>query len=76
MKWLRLVLCLAVFVPAWAVVGFWSTAHTGNEPAIGLTVGAALGLLIGLVVGGARGAWLDFFFGPMEQEPTRGDDQA
>jgi hypothetical protein len=71
MKWIRLLLSLVIFVPAWALIGAMSTLDSGFPAWSGVSVGASFGLLCGLVFGRVRGRWLDYIFGPIE-EPKQG----
>jgi len=43
MRHLRLVLCLALFVPAWGLLGAFSTLDSGSPLWLGVTVGGLEG---------------------------------
>jgi hypothetical protein len=58
-KRVKLPLSLAVFVPAWALLGGLSTLDSGAPTWWGLTVGAALGVFFGCVFGGNH-KWRDW----------------
>ena len=55
MKRIRLLLSLAIFVPACAMLSGLSTLDSGASPWWGLTAGGLVGAFFGLVFGGARG---------------------
>jgi hypothetical protein len=61
-------LSLALFTPAWAVLGAFSTLDSGLPIWWGLAVGGLIGLLVGLIFGGYRGRLLDLLFGPEERD--------
>jgi hypothetical protein len=64
-KRVKLPLSLAVFVPAWAVLGGFSTLDSGAPTWRGLTVGAVIGVFFGLVFdGNHRWQVWDYTFGP------------
>jgi hypothetical protein len=67
MRYVRLVLSFAFFVPAFTIIGVWNWG--GYWP--GWVAGGLVGLFFGLVFGGARGKWLDVFY-----PPGPGDDGA
>ena len=73
-KRVKLPLSLAVFVPAWAVLGAFSTLDSRMPTWRGLTVGAVIGAFFGPVFGGNRKwrVW-DQIFGP--EQPRVGDDR-
>jgi hypothetical protein len=73
MKYVRLALSLAFFVPALGFFGFAAAVDSGRRPWwLGVVVGGILGVFFGLVFGGVKGRWLDFFY-PPAPEP-QGDD--
>jgi hypothetical protein len=51
MKWLRLALCLVVFVPGFALLGGFASLDSG-VPALPMTLGALVGVFCGLVFAG------------------------
>jgi hypothetical protein len=53
MRWVKLFLSLAVFVPGCALLGAFATLDSGAELWKGLLVGSLLGVFFGLVFGGA-----------------------
>jgi hypothetical protein len=65
---------LAVFTPAWAVLGAFSTLDGHMPPWRGLTVVALIGVFFGLVFGGNHKwrVW-DYIFGP--EQPSEEDEQ-
>ena len=67
-------LSLAVFVPAWAVLGAFSTLDSRMPTWWGLTVGAVIGAFYGPVFGGNRKwrVW-DQIFDP--EQPSKEDDR-
>jgi hypothetical protein len=73
MKTLRLVLSLVFMVPAWALLGAFSTLDSGLPLWWGLTVGGAIGVFFGLAFGGNHKwrVW-DYIFGP--EDPNFKDD--
>jgi hypothetical protein len=52
----RLILCLAVFAPLFALLGAFVTLDTGEPAWIGLGSGAVVGVFFGCLFGGARWA--------------------
>jgi hypothetical protein len=54
MRHLHLVLCLALLVPAWALLGAFPTLYSGSPIWPGLTVGGLVGVCFGLVFDGNR----------------------
>jgi hypothetical protein len=76
MRWVKLSLCLALFVPGFALLGAFSTLDSHFPVWWGLTIGAAIAVILGVAFGGAKGRWLDYFFGPedIQDDPGgRGD---
>ena len=69
MKRIRLILWLAIMVPAWSLLGGFSTLDSGMPTWWGLTVGAVIGAFFGCVFGGNRKwkVW-DYIFGPEDKE--------
>jgi hypothetical protein len=73
-KRVKLPQSLAVFVPAWAVLGAFSTLDSRMPTWRGLTVGAAIGVFFALVFGGNhRWQVWDYIFDP--EQPSKGDDR-
>lgn len=64
MKTFWLILSLAFFVPACALLGGMSTLDSGVPTWWGLTVGSMIGIFFGLVFGRVRARWLDLIYGP------------
>jgi hypothetical protein len=64
MKHIRLILSLAIMVPAFAMLGAFATLDSGGKLLFGLTVGTGIGVFFGLLFGGVKGQWLDFIYGP------------
>jgi len=71
MTTLGLILSLAFFVPACALLGGFSTLDSGMPTWCGLTVGSAIGVFFGLAFGGVRGRWLDYIYGPEHPDDER-----
>lgn len=73
-KRVKLPLSLAVFAPAWAVLGGFSTLDSGAPTWLGLTLGALIGVFFGLVFGGNHKwrVW-DYIFGP--EQPSEKEEQ-
>jgi hypothetical protein len=74
-KALRLALLLALFVPAFALLGALAAYDNGERtPWLGLAAGAAVGALFGCVFGGDR-RWRiwDYLFEP--EQPGRDRDE-
>ena len=65
MKWFRLLLSLAIFVPACAMLRGLSTLDSGREPLVGLTVGGVVGVFF-WVFGGARGGVVGIVYPPTD----------
>ena len=57
MKRIRLILYVAIMVPAFAMLGAFATLDTGAHPLYGLIVGAGIGVFFGLLFGGAKRRW-------------------
>jgi hypothetical protein len=78
MKTPRLVLSMAVMVPAWAVLGGFARLDSPGPGGVvgGMVVGSLVGVVFGLVFGG-NPKWRvwDYVFGPEEREesPERAD---
>jgi hypothetical protein len=72
MKTLGLILSLTFFVPAFALLGGFSTVDSGMPTWWGLTVGCVIGVFFGLVFGGHRGRWLGSLYGPEQPDNRRG----
>jgi hypothetical protein len=73
-KRVKLPLSLAVFVPAWAVLGAFSTLDSRMPTWRGLTVGAAIGVFFALVFGGNhRWQVWDYIYDP--EQPSEEDEQ-
>jgi hypothetical protein len=67
-KGLRLILCLAFFVPAFALLGAFATLDSGERTAwAGLVAGGVVGLFFGLGIGGFRAEWFASLFGPPDR---------
>jgi len=64
MKWLKLPLSLAFFVPAFALLGGFASLDSGAHPAVPMTLGGLIGVFFGLVFSGVRFRWLDRLLGP------------
>ena len=64
MKWLRLAVSLAFFVPAFALLGGFASLDGGVHPAVPMTLGGLVGVFFGLVFSGVRFKWLDALLGP------------
>jgi hypothetical protein len=68
-KALRLVLALALCVPAFALLGAFATLDSGERgPWFGMAGGAVVGLFFGLGVGGFRPHWFARLFGAPDKE--------
>lgn len=69
MKYIRLILCLLLFVPAGILAGAltWYHGSSHSGPAVQMVIGGALGLFFGLVFGGVRGRWLSWFYPPGDE---------
>ena len=55
MKWVKLILCVAFFMPACAVLASIPSIENRGEPWSGLVIGGLVGLFFGLYFSGARG---------------------
>lgn len=75
MKLVRLILCLAVFVPSISILGHFTTLDSGKPLWFGLGLGAVIGVVFGLVFGGVQGKWLDFLLSGPEEEPDTDIEQ-
>ena len=64
---LRLVLTLAVFVPAFALLGALAGLNRGHEWT-GLVAGAVLGGVFGVIYGKGGGPIVDLLFGKEKEE--------
>jgi hypothetical protein len=70
MKWVRLILCVAFFMPVCAVLGSIPSIENRGEPWLGFVVGGLVGLVAGLHFGGARGGLFGIVFPPGD-EPSQ-----
>jgi hypothetical protein len=68
-KTLRLMLSLAFFVPAFAMLGAFAGLDA-SEPAPWLSpaAGGSVGLVFGLILGGFRSRSIDLMFGPPHED--------
>jgi hypothetical protein len=64
MKWVRLFLCVAFFMPVCAVLGSIPSIENRGEPWLAFVVGGLVGLVAGLHFGGARGGLVGVIFPP------------
>jgi hypothetical protein len=64
MKWVRLFLCVALFMPVCAVLGAIPSTDNWRDPRSGLVIGGLVGLFFGLYFGGARGGLFGIVFPP------------
>lgn len=75
MKTLRLVLSLAIMVPAWALLGGFARLDSPGPGGVvgGMVGGGLIGVFFGLAFGGNHQwrVW-DYVFGP--EDPDRKDD--
>jgi hypothetical protein len=73
-NWSRLVVWLALSVPAFALLGAFSALNSGGPPWLGVAAGVLVGVFFGLVFSGDPRwkAW-DYFFGPKVPPPRDGD---
>jgi hypothetical protein len=69
MKWVRLFLCVALFMPLCAVLGGIASIDGRGEAWSGLVIGGLVGLFFGLYFGGARGGLFGIVFPPGDK-PT------
>jgi hypothetical protein len=67
MRTIRLILALALFVPAFSGLGGFASLDGGASPYFGFIVGGLVGALFGLLFGGDPNwrVW-DYLFGPRE----------
>jgi hypothetical protein len=72
MKWGRLILCIALFTPACAVLGSIASTDNWGDPWSGLVIGGLVGLFFGLYFGGARGGVFGLVFPPGDK-PSQDD---
>ena len=68
MKWIRLLLSLAFFVPACAMLGRLSTLDSAASPWWGMTAGGVVGAFFGPVFGGARGDVVGIVYPPTDHD--------
>jgi hypothetical protein len=68
MRWVKLFLSLAVFVPARALLGAFATFDSGAEHWKGLLVGSLIGVFFGLVFGGVRGGIVGIMYPPGDED--------
>ncbi len=75
MSQLRLILCLAFFIPACALLGAMSTLDSGLPIWCSLTVGTCIGIFFG---GNHKWKVWDYIFGPQQprDDSDDGDDDA
>ena len=64
MKWVKLMLCVAVFTPLCAVLGGIGSIDGRGEAWSGLVIGGLVGVFFGLYFGGARGGLFGIVFPP------------
>jgi hypothetical protein len=68
-KALRLILSLAFFIPAFALLGAFAALDAGERaPCLGLAGGGVVGLFFGLGFGGFRPRWFAIVFGQPDQD--------
>jgi len=69
---LRMILSLAIMIPAWALLGAYARLDAVGPGGVlgGMVVGGAVGVFFGLVFGGAKGRWVDGIFGPKDRRES------
>jgi hypothetical protein len=65
---LLLILSVLFFGAAFGLLGAFSTLDSGWPLEYGTTMGAGFGVFIGAVFGGARGRWIEFVYGPADEQ--------
>jgi hypothetical protein len=76
MSRLRIILSLAIMIPAWALLGAFARLDVVGPGGVigGLVVGGAVGVFFGLVFGGAKGKWVDAVFGAEDRSKVERDE--